>query len=255
MHAAIRQAVRSGALRSAHDVAEGGLAVALAECCVASGMGADVTLEDAERGAAVRRGPGRVRRLRPARGVRGVRRRRAGDRRRRRRRAADRRRCSTSRSSSSRRSTATVSPRCSADATLRADDPRTPRRRRAGPARRGARGRRPAGGLDLPPQGRLPPLGVQVARQGRPLPGADGDLGHRRRDRVRHRHLGGDHARRQQGDGQRASEHGVERRVDLHHAQGRARGRPRVGAGRLLRPDAAVERRRARRRLTRCDIR
>ena len=32
LHAAIRQAVRSGALHSAHDVAEGGVAVALAEC-------------------------------------------------------------------------------------------------------------------------------------------------------------------------------------------------------------------------------
>ena len=32
LHAAVRQAVRAGALRSAHDVAEGGLAVALAEC-------------------------------------------------------------------------------------------------------------------------------------------------------------------------------------------------------------------------------
>jgi phosphoribosylformylglycinamidine synthase II len=44
VHAAVRQAVRSGALRSAHDVADGGLAVALAECCLA-GMGADVDLE------------------------------------------------------------------------------------------------------------------------------------------------------------------------------------------------------------------
>jgi phosphoribosylformylglycinamidine synthase subunit PurL len=42
--AAIRQAVRSGALRSAHDVADGGLAVALAECCVAAGLGAEVDL-------------------------------------------------------------------------------------------------------------------------------------------------------------------------------------------------------------------
>ncbi len=44
VHAAIRQAVRSGALRSAHDVAEGGLAVALAECCIAAGLGAEVDL-------------------------------------------------------------------------------------------------------------------------------------------------------------------------------------------------------------------
>jgi phosphoribosylformylglycinamidine synthase subunit PurL len=40
--------VRSGALRSAHDVAEGGLAVALAECCVAGGLGAEVTVDTAE---------------------------------------------------------------------------------------------------------------------------------------------------------------------------------------------------------------
>jgi phosphoribosylformylglycinamidine synthase subunit PurL len=44
VHAAIRQGVRSGALRSAHDVAEGGLAVALAECCVAGGHGAELAL-------------------------------------------------------------------------------------------------------------------------------------------------------------------------------------------------------------------
>jgi phosphoribosylformylglycinamidine synthase subunit PurL len=43
LHAAVRQAVRSGALHSAHDVAEGGLAVALAECAIASGLGAAVT--------------------------------------------------------------------------------------------------------------------------------------------------------------------------------------------------------------------
>ena len=36
--------VRSGALRSAHDVAEGGLAVALAECCIAGAIGASVKL-------------------------------------------------------------------------------------------------------------------------------------------------------------------------------------------------------------------
>ncbi len=42
--AAVRRGVRSGALRSAHDVAEGGLVVALAECCVESGRGASVDL-------------------------------------------------------------------------------------------------------------------------------------------------------------------------------------------------------------------
>jgi phosphoribosylformylglycinamidine synthase subunit PurL len=45
LHAAVRQGVRSGALRSAHDVAEGGVAVALAECCIASGLGARVALD------------------------------------------------------------------------------------------------------------------------------------------------------------------------------------------------------------------
>ncbi|HEY2202595.1 MAG TPA: phosphoribosylformylglycinamidine synthase subunit PurL, partial [Solirubrobacteraceae bacterium] len=44
---AIRGAVRVGALSSAHDIAEGGLATALAECCLAGGMGADVRLEQA----------------------------------------------------------------------------------------------------------------------------------------------------------------------------------------------------------------
>ena len=41
----MRRGVRSGALRSAHDVAEGGLAIALAECCLAGGVGAVVDLD------------------------------------------------------------------------------------------------------------------------------------------------------------------------------------------------------------------
>jgi phosphoribosylformylglycinamidine synthase subunit PurL len=41
---AVREAVRAGALRSAHDIAEGGLAIALAECCLAGGIGARVEL-------------------------------------------------------------------------------------------------------------------------------------------------------------------------------------------------------------------
>jgi phosphoribosylformylglycinamidine synthase II len=41
---AVRAAVRAGALASAHDIAEGGLAVALAECCIAGGLGAQVEL-------------------------------------------------------------------------------------------------------------------------------------------------------------------------------------------------------------------
>ncbi|HEY4428133.1 MAG TPA: phosphoribosylformylglycinamidine synthase subunit PurL [Solirubrobacteraceae bacterium] len=41
---AVRDAVRAGQLSSAHDVAEGGLAVALAECCLGRGLGARVDL-------------------------------------------------------------------------------------------------------------------------------------------------------------------------------------------------------------------
>jgi phosphoribosylformylglycinamidine synthase subunit PurL len=43
-HAAVRRGVSSGALKNAHDVAEGGLAVALAECCVGGGIGATIRL-------------------------------------------------------------------------------------------------------------------------------------------------------------------------------------------------------------------
>jgi phosphoribosylformylglycinamidine synthase subunit PurL len=42
--AAIRAAVRAGALSSAHDIAEGGLGVALAECCLAGELGAKIEL-------------------------------------------------------------------------------------------------------------------------------------------------------------------------------------------------------------------
>ncbi|HUA72550.1 MAG TPA: phosphoribosylformylglycinamidine synthase subunit PurL [Solirubrobacteraceae bacterium] len=44
LHQGIRARVRSGAFRSAHDIAEGGVAVALAECCIAGGLGASVRL-------------------------------------------------------------------------------------------------------------------------------------------------------------------------------------------------------------------
>ncbi len=40
----VRSLVTSGALNNAHDVAEGGLAVALAECCIAGDIGASVSL-------------------------------------------------------------------------------------------------------------------------------------------------------------------------------------------------------------------
>jgi phosphoribosylformylglycinamidine synthase len=44
--AAVCEAVRTGLLASAHDIAEGGLATALAECCLAGGLGAEVGLAD-----------------------------------------------------------------------------------------------------------------------------------------------------------------------------------------------------------------
>ncbi|MGZ5347114.1 MAG: phosphoribosylformylglycinamidine synthase subunit PurL, partial [Solirubrobacterales bacterium] len=58
LHAAVRQAVRAGSLHSAHDVAEGGLAVALAECCIAGGIGASVELADAAEPRVFGEGPG-----------------------------------------------------------------------------------------------------------------------------------------------------------------------------------------------------
>jgi phosphoribosylformylglycinamidine (FGAM) synthase-like enzyme len=45
-HEAVRDGVRSGALHNAHDIAEGGFGVALAECCIAGGIGARVELPD-----------------------------------------------------------------------------------------------------------------------------------------------------------------------------------------------------------------
>jgi phosphoribosylformylglycinamidine synthase len=42
----VRSLVTSGALHNAHDIAEGGLATALAECCIAGDIGATVTVPD-----------------------------------------------------------------------------------------------------------------------------------------------------------------------------------------------------------------
>jgi phosphoribosylformylglycinamidine synthase II len=44
---AVREGIRLGAFASAHDIAEGGLAVALAECCLAGGIGAELLLGEA----------------------------------------------------------------------------------------------------------------------------------------------------------------------------------------------------------------
>ena len=45
VHEAIRDAVRAGALESCHDVSAGGLLVAVAECCLAGGIGATLALD------------------------------------------------------------------------------------------------------------------------------------------------------------------------------------------------------------------
>jgi phosphoribosylformylglycinamidine synthase subunit PurL len=45
-HAIVRDAVRTGGVLSAHDIAEGGLAVALAECCIAGAVGATVSVPE-----------------------------------------------------------------------------------------------------------------------------------------------------------------------------------------------------------------
>ena len=55
----MRAAVRAGELPTAHDVSEGGLACALAECCIAGGVGARVSLEAGE-AALFGEGPGGV---------------------------------------------------------------------------------------------------------------------------------------------------------------------------------------------------
>jgi phosphoribosylformylglycinamidine synthase II len=46
-HVTVRDGVRSGRFRSAHDIAEGGFAVALAESCIAGGHGARIVVGDA----------------------------------------------------------------------------------------------------------------------------------------------------------------------------------------------------------------
>ncbi len=57
---AVREAVRAGTLASAHDVSDGGLAVALAECCIEGGVGARIELSAADEVALFGEGPGGV---------------------------------------------------------------------------------------------------------------------------------------------------------------------------------------------------
>jgi phosphoribosylformylglycinamidine synthase len=40
-----REGIRNGWVRSAHDSAEGGLAIAIAECCISGNLGAEINLE------------------------------------------------------------------------------------------------------------------------------------------------------------------------------------------------------------------
>ena len=58
--AALREAARAGALASAHDVSEGGLACALAECCIEGGLGARIGLAAADDATLFGEGPGGV---------------------------------------------------------------------------------------------------------------------------------------------------------------------------------------------------
>jgi phosphoribosylformylglycinamidine synthase II len=46
VHEALLEAIETGLVKSAHDCSEGGAAVALAECCIAGGIGARVALDD-----------------------------------------------------------------------------------------------------------------------------------------------------------------------------------------------------------------
>jgi phosphoribosylformylglycinamidine synthase len=55
---AVREAVRAGALTSAHDVAEGGLLVAVAESCLAGGLGARLDLDALDDAALFGEAPG-----------------------------------------------------------------------------------------------------------------------------------------------------------------------------------------------------
>jgi phosphoribosylformylglycinamidine synthase subunit PurL len=51
--ALVREAVRSGGISAAHDVSDGGLSCALAECAIAGGVGLSVNLDDLARGSDV----------------------------------------------------------------------------------------------------------------------------------------------------------------------------------------------------------
>jgi len=58
--AALREAVRAGGLATVHDISEGGLAVALAECCIEGGLGARIEGLEPAAEALFGEGPGGV---------------------------------------------------------------------------------------------------------------------------------------------------------------------------------------------------
>jgi phosphoribosylformylglycinamidine synthase subunit PurL len=58
--ASLREAVREDGLATVHDIAEGGLAVALAECCIEGGLGASVDLPAVSDAVLFGEGPGGV---------------------------------------------------------------------------------------------------------------------------------------------------------------------------------------------------
>jgi phosphoribosylformylglycinamidine synthase subunit PurL len=56
----VRDAVRAGGLATVHDIGDGGLAVALAECCIEGGLGVRVELAPDVDAALFGEGPGGV---------------------------------------------------------------------------------------------------------------------------------------------------------------------------------------------------
>ncbi|AIQ96096.1 phosphoribosylformylglycinamidine synthase subunit PurL [Prochlorococcus sp. MIT 0801] len=48
VHAFLREIIKKGIINSAHDLGDGGLAVAIAECCISSGYGANIMLSPSE---------------------------------------------------------------------------------------------------------------------------------------------------------------------------------------------------------------
>jgi phosphoribosylformylglycinamidine synthase len=48
VHSFLRKIIKKGIINSAHDLGDGGLAVAIAECCISSGYGADIKLPPSE---------------------------------------------------------------------------------------------------------------------------------------------------------------------------------------------------------------